>query len=47
MNVKTLKKEESKWENKNFEVFEVLRKTELNSIRGGDVQNTEKDDGDK
>jgi bacteriocin-like protein len=43
----TLRKEGAKWENKIYQTFEVLTEAELNSILGGDQQNTEKDDGDK
>ena len=42
-----LKKEEANREKKSIKMFEGLSKSELNAIRGGDLQNTEKDDGDK
>jgi bacteriocin-like protein len=42
-----LKKEEANRGKKSIEMFESLSKNELNSVKGGDLQNTEKDDGDK
>ena len=45
--MRRLKKGEAIREKKSVEMFEALSKGELNSIRGGDQQNTEKDDGDK
>lgn len=42
--MKLLKKDESKQQEKNFEGFEALTRSELHFIRGGDTTNNE-DDG--
>jgi hypothetical protein len=39
-----LKKEESEKGKKNVELLEILSRSELNFIRGGDDANTDKDD---
>ncbi len=41
------KKEESKQQKKGVEIFMALSKSELYFIRGGDMKNSEKDDGEQ